>query len=378
MELSRRQFLGRSSIAAAAVPFLAGLDVDYCEAAPMSSIDLSMGFPEGAIRLNYNENTLGPSPRAIAGAEAALREGYRYALGGLLTPLIAEHHGIDKDWILMGTGSTELQRLLPATHLRPGDNVVTGLETWGGGILVAEKMGIPVRRIPLVREQGFAFDLEAMLEAVDADTRMFLVVSPNNPTGASISYDRLEAVADALPARTLFVIDEAYAEYLPDGTKTGLDLIREGYDNVVVTRTFSKVHGMAGLRSGYGIGHPDVLGTVQNFGCGPASTNIVAFGAVQGALSDPGHPRESRRHVEQSRRYYEQAAGGLGLNTVAGVPPFILVEVGDASDRVHDELRTRNVFVGHGKSWGLPEYLRVSYGREDENAAFFGELKRIL
>ena len=109
-------------------------------------------------------------------------------------------------------------------------------------------------------------------------------------------------VADALPRRVLFIIDEAYADYLPDEWKTGVDLIREGYENVVVTRTFSKVHGMAGLRTGYGIGHPDVLNTVQNFGCGPASTSIVAFGAVQGALSGPGHPRKSREYVEKCIR----------------------------------------------------------------------------
>ena len=135
MSLSRRRFLGQSSIAATAIPFLLSLDTDYCEAAAGTSSDLSMGFPEGAVRLNWNENTLGPSPKAIEGANAGLLKANRYALDGLLTPLVAEYHGIDKDWILMGTGSTELQRLAPVSHLRDGGNVVSALETWQGGLL---------------------------------------------------------------------------------------------------------------------------------------------------------------------------------------------------------------------------------------------------
>lgn len=378
MILSRRQFLERSSMSVVAAPVLMSFDIDYCEAAGNHSIDLSMGFPQGAIRLNFNENILGPSPLAIEGAKAGLAEGYRYALGGLLTPLLAEHHGIDKEWLLMGTGSTELQRLLPATHLRDGENVVSGVETWGGGLLVAENMGITVKRVPLLKEQGYSFDLQAMLDAVDANTRIFLVVSPNNPTGASASYEQLRAVADALPKNVLFIIDEAYADYLPDDRKTGIDLVKDGYENVVVTRTFSKAHGMAGLRTGYGIGHPDILATVQKYGCGPASTSIVAFGAVQGALSDTAHARKSREYVEKTRLYYQRQARALGLETVAGVPPFMLIELGDTSSSVHEELKNRKILVSHGSSWGLPDYLRVSYGREAENAAFFRELKTIL
>ena len=115
-----------------------------------------MGFPEGAVRLNWNENTLGPSPKAVEGAKAGLLDTNRYALGGLLTPVLAEHHGVDKDWILMGTGSTELQRLAPTSHLRDGGNVVSSLETWVGGLLVAEHMGIAVKRLKLLKEKGYA------------------------------------------------------------------------------------------------------------------------------------------------------------------------------------------------------------------------------
>ncbi|MBT7582420.1 MAG: aminotransferase class I/II-fold pyridoxal phosphate-dependent enzyme, partial [Kordiimonadaceae bacterium] len=259
MTFSRRQFFKTSTGAALAIPLMASLDIDPCEAATGVNYDLSMANPEGAIRLNFNENALGPSPLAVEGAKAGLAEGARYALGGLLKPLIGEHLGIDKDWILMGTGSTELQRLAPISHLQGGGNVVSGYETWGGGLVVADNMGADVKRIPLIKDNGYSFDIDRMLAAVDADTKIFLIVSPNNPTGATAPYAQLKRVADSLPKDVLFVIDEAYADYLPDSFKTGLDLIKEGYSNVLVTRTFSKAHAMAGLRSGYGVAHPDIL-----------------------------------------------------------------------------------------------------------------------
>ena len=138
MSLSRRLFLRNSFTGAAALPLLMSLDINYCEASTEQAIDLSMGFPKDAIRLNWNENVLGPSPLAIEGAKAGLVDAYRYALGGLLTPLIADYHAIDKEWVLMGTGSTELLKLAPAMHLQEDGNVVSSLETWAGGLRVAE------------------------------------------------------------------------------------------------------------------------------------------------------------------------------------------------------------------------------------------------
>ena len=278
----------------------------------------------------------------------------------------------------MGTGSTELQRLAPATHLKPGANVVSSVETWAGGLRVAKHMGVELRTVPLLREKSFAYDLDGLLDAVDDKTGMFIMVTPNNPTGTALEYNDLKKIADALPKQTLLVLDEAYAEYLPEGWKTGIDLLKEGYDRVLVTRTFSKAHGLAGLRCGYGLGHPDILKTIRHFGCGPASISIAVFGAVQGALADPEHAVRSRTYVENCRRYYQKHFSAMGLKTASGVPPFMMVALGDRTADIHAELKNRNIFVGNGKSWNAPEYLRVSYGREEENAAFFKELKKIL
>ncbi len=378
MSFSRRDFLQRSTTVAAGLPLLMSMDIDYCEAASATPADLSMGFPKNAIRLNWNENTLGPSPLAIEGAMAGLQEGYRYALGGLLTPLLADYHGLEKDWILMGTGSTELQRLAPATHLKEGGNVVSSSETWAGGLRVAEHMGIEVRRVGLIEEKDFAYDIDGLLSAVDDKTQMFIMVSPNNPTGTSLSYQQLKRIADALPAKVLLVIDEAYADYLPDNWGTGIDLLKAGYKNVLVTRTFSKAHGMAGLRSGYGLGHPDILKRITQFGCGPASTSIVAFGAIQGALNDIKHARQTRTYVEKTRKYYQQQCKTLNLRSVSGPSPFMMIKTGSRTSELQQSLKDKKILVSNGKSWNVPDYLRVSYGREKENEVFFHTLAKLL
>lgn len=379
MSLSRRQFLGRTSLSAAAVPILLSSGVRPASAgAAASDVDLSMGFPEGAIRLGFNENTLGPSQKAIDGAIAAIPGSFRYALGGMLRPYIAKHHGVDKDWVLIGNGSTEVLTLLPQTFMRSGDNAVASLETWDEMLAVAEASGLAVKRVNLLKQKGYAYDVDGLLAAVDGNTRLFMLISPNNPTGSSLDYAGLKKIADALPKRVLFVIDQAYADYLPEG-KTGIDLVREGYRNVLVTRTFSKAHALAGLRCGYGIAHPDVLKEIAKFGCGPGSVNMAVFGAVQGSLEDPAHVERARTHVRNTHAFYQQRCRKLGVEMVAGVSPFALIAVGAGKGKfVQDELRKRKIFINDGARWHLPDYIRVSYGRENENEILFNELTSIL
>ena len=301
--------------------FSAGMDT--CEAAG-GGVDLSMNFPPGAVRLNYNENTLGPSPKAVEGAVAGARQGHRYALSHLLPPHIGRYHDIDPEWVLMGSGSSEILRLAPIAFGRHGGNIVSGLETWGGLLTVASNLGLDVRRFPLVREEGYAFDIDRMLESVDTETRIFMVVTPNNPTGAALDGATIRQIADALPERVLFVLDQAYIDYTDDGG-SGLDLLREGYRNVLVTQTFSKAFAMAGLRCGYGMAHPDVLREIRKFGTGPASVNIAGYGAVLGSLDDLEHALRSRRYVQKTRQRYLSGFEELGITTVSGPRAFHVV-----------------------------------------------------
>jgi histidinol-phosphate aminotransferase len=246
-------------------------------------------------------------------------------------------------------------------------------------LVVAEAMGRKVKRIKLLADQDFAYDVDGMLAAVDADTRLFMIISPNNPTGSTLDYTQLQRIATALPKKALFVIDHAYADYLPTGSKTGIDLIKEGHTNVMVTRTFSKAHALAGLRCGYGIAHPQVLRQIAKYGCGPGSTNMAVFGAVQGSLADPEHIEAARRYMNKVHGYYKQECAKRSWRMVAGVSPFAIIGVGAGKgNSVQNELRRRKIFINDGARWHLPDYIRVSYGRESENQTFCNELAAVL
>jgi histidinol-phosphate aminotransferase len=375
MIISRRSFLKTST--AVAVPIFMGLDIDYCEAAtePLP-IDFTMGFPKGTVRLNRNENPLGPSPQAIEAAKAGIPGAARYADSVLPRKLLAENHGLDQDWILVGTGSGELLKLAPLVYARDG-NVVATLESYRSPTMYAEKLGAKIKWVNLLTDQGYRYDVDGLLAAVDGETRMLILVTPNNPTGTAFSFEQLRKIADGLPKDVLLLIDEAYVHFQPDG-KTAIDLLHEGYTNLLVTRTFSKAHGLAGLRIGYGLGHPDIMNQIARFGCGPTSTNMAGFGAAVASLQDSAHVQRSRTYAQDCRAFYERNFQRLGLNSLAGAPPFIMVELGERANTVWEELRNRNVFVRKGEEWAMPNHLRISYGLENENQAFFSALEKLI
>jgi histidinol-phosphate aminotransferase len=379
MSVSRRQFL-RTSAITASVPLVSALNIDSSEARIGDAVDLTLGYKPGAIRMNLNENPLGPPPAAVAAAQSAIPATNRYVSPALLKSLMGEFHGMDKDWIIVGNGSTEILKSAPLAFARDSSkNVVSARETWNVTPKYAGILGAKLKYVKFLRKQHYEFDIDGMLKAVDASTGIFFVVNPNNPTGAILSYEELKRIADSLPKEVLFIIDEAYAQYTPDA-RSGIDLLKAGYENVLVTRTFSKAWGLAALRCGYGVGHPDVLKKIAMHGCDAASLNIAGYSALQGTLSDQTHLDRSRQLARDITAFYKQEAKKLGLRVVAGsVPlPFILLELGKRTKEIQQELVKRNIFVRHVASWGLPEHVRISGGLEEDNRAFFRELKTLL
>lgn len=376
MQLSRRRLLKGSAVLAAAAPF--SLHSGRSAAALRPSIDFSMGFPPNAVRLDRNENPLGPSPLALEGARAGLPGSARYADPIVLRKLIAEHHGVDGDWLLIGTGSGELLSLAPLVYARSG-NVVSTLESYRALTRYVQGLGGSVKWVKLRSgDSGYAYDVDGLLAAVDAQTRLLFVCTPNNPTGTTLSHAELRRLCDNVPKDVLVVVDEAYVHYQPTG-ETGIDLLKTGdYKNLLVTRTFSKAYALAGMRVGYGVGHPDIMRKLAVFGCGPTSTNMAGFGAAIAALGDTAHVERSRQLVRSARATYEQQAKALGLAMVSGSGPFALIEVGDRADAIQRALVQRNVFVRTGTEWDLPRHLRVSFGLDPENRAFFDSLQQIM
>lgn len=380
MALTRRNFI-TGSIAASVLPFLPGCRPPVRKGAvepepgPASGpADMLYGHSADAVRLNKNENPFGPSPRAVDAVRGALSQAHRYVNSAQLREAIAGVHGVEPEMIRLGTGSGDVLRTIPFALIGDGGNVVATLESYRATPAMAETMGAEVRWVHL--RPDWTYDTDGLLEAVDADTRIFYLVNPNNPTGTTLGHDAIASIADALPGHVMFLIDEAYFHFLPAGSKTGIDLLKAGHENVFVTRTFSKAYGLAGLRIGYGVGHPDAVARISRFMT--AGTNTAAFAAALAALDDHEHVARFLEQARRSREFYEKELQALGLEYVAGSAPLILVEVGDRCEEIVDAMAEDNVFVRKGKSWGMPGHIRISFGLDSQNEAAVAALAKRL
>ncbi|MBT5073296.1 MAG: aminotransferase class I/II-fold pyridoxal phosphate-dependent enzyme [Kordiimonadaceae bacterium] len=376
MKISRRKFMGSTAAAAAASPLLFNASASAQLAA--DDIDWGMGFPDGATLLNRNENPIGPSQRAIEAAKVGVEKSFRYADSILIKSLLAEHHDIEEDYILVGAGSGELLNIAPMiTMSEPDHNMVATWESYRAVPGRVERLGHKVKWVHLLEEEKYEYNVDRLLAAVDENTRLLFMVTPNNPTGTILSFDDMHKLADGLPDHVLLIVDGAYTDF-QDVDKDGIDLIKGGHKNILVTRTFSKIYAMAGLRCGYGIGHPDVMKKISRFGCGPTSTNMAGFGAMAASVGDTDHVKKSRDFVSRARAYYSSECDKLGLSYMAGPPNFFLAETGEYTDAIAAELRAQKIFVRPGAEWGMPNHTRISYGLDHENQTFFAALKEIL
>jgi histidinol-phosphate aminotransferase len=378
MSFSRRQFLQTSAMTAS-VPLIGTLAIGDGYAGAGNAVDMTLGYAPGALRMDLNENPLGPPAAAVAAAQSAIPACNRYVSPDLLKTLLGEYHGMESDWVIVGNGSTEVLKLASLAFARDaGSSVVSARETWNATPRYAGQLGSKVNYVPLLKNQQYEFDVQGMLQAVDASTRIFFVVNPNNPTGAVLSFEQLKFIADSLPRDVVFIIDEAYAQFNPE-TRTGVDLIKQGYNNVLVARTFSKAWGLAALRCGYGLGHPDVLQKIAAHGCDAASLNIGGYSALQAALGEPEQLDRARDFAKEVVAFFKEQSLRHELTLVTGpLPlPFFLFDLGKDAGVIAGKLAERNVFVRHVAPWGLPDHIRVSWGLKDDNQKFFRELSAL-
>lgn len=375
---TRRMFLKGAALSAAGAPALLNFDAAAASTGKATPpIDWSMGFPAGSVRLNRNENVMGPSPMAVQAACEGLSGSFRYADPDYLRTIIGAHHDMDRDWIRVGCGSGELLTLA-ALIFGQGKNVVATRESFRGLTSDAVKYGARIKWVSLLKERNYANDVQGLLHAVDGQTGILFACTPNNPTGVVFTYDELKTLCEGVPKSTLLVIDEAYVHFQGPG-RSAIDLLKAGgYQNVMVTRTFSKAYGLAGLRSGYGIAHPDIMKKISRLGCGPTSTNMAGFGAVAASLDDRDHIKRSVAFNDRARAYYLENFQKLGLPVLAGPPNFIMAELGPNAAAVVAELERQKIFVRSGDEWDMPNHIRVTYGVDAENQAFFDKLAKVL
>jgi histidinol-phosphate aminotransferase len=321
------------------------------------------------IKLSSNENALGAGEKARAAYEAAIRNLHIYPDGRAtkLRAAVADHHGLEPERLIFGNGSDEVFALLNQTYLNPGDNIVTGQYGFLAYRISAKANGAEVKLAP---EPEFKATPEALLAEVDGRTRLVYVSSPSNPTGSYNTADEIRRLHEALDPSILLVIDEAYAEYVtePDW-ETSLPFARDTA-NVVVTRTFSKIHGLAGLRIGFGYAPLAVAEAVDRIRL-PFNVSVPGIEAAVAALGDEAHVRASRELVQSWRPRLTQAIRGFGFDVLPSAGNFVLVRFGTAerATAANDYLNGKGVIVRPVGGYGLPDCLRITVGNEDENRA---------
>lgn len=330
---------------------------------PIEDVARELGLdPARICKLASNENPLGPSPRAIEAGRRALDQIRLYPDGGAcaLRDRLARAYDLSADQFLLGNGSNEVFELLGHVFLNPGDEVVSGWPAFIVCKLVSLLFGARPVEVPLVDHRH---DLTAMAAAVTERTKLVYLPSPNNPTGTANSFPEIEAFVRDLPPHVIFVFDEAYAEYL-DNPPDLRPLIAEGH-KVICTRTFSKIHGLAGLRIGFGYGSPEMIGLLNRVRQ-PFNLNAVAQAAALAALDDPDHVLNCRQSNADGLETLSAGFTRLGFDFIPSVANFISVKVGDGAG-VFQQLQEQGLIVRPMAGYGMVEWIRVSVGTRAEN-----------
>ncbi len=349
----------------------------YQPGKPISELAREMGLDEKRIvKLASNENPRGIGPRTRAAIEASLGDIARYPDGNgyELKLALAKRYGLDMSQIVLGNGSNDVLELVSLAFLGPGRSAVYSQHAFAVYPLATQARGA---RAIVVPAKAYGHDVEAMAAAVAEDTRVVWVANPNNPTGTMVPPERLEAFTRRLPERVILVVDEAYNEYLHADLRADMLKLLRRHPNLVVTRTFSKAYGLAGLRVGYALAHPSVA-DMMNRVRQPFNVNSVALAAAAAALDDMEFVARSYAENLQGMRQIEEGAKRLGLDWIPSYGNFVTIRVGRAAE-VYKRLLRRGVIVRPvGGGYELPEHLRVTVGTAEENERFLAALSASL
>jgi histidinol-phosphate aminotransferase len=356
-------------------PALTSLPV-YQPGRPIEEVARELGVPAAeVIKLASNENPLGPSPLALAAIEKALKQAHLCPDGNgfYLKQKLADKLGLEPANLILGNGSNDIIEFVAHALLDTSSEVVVSQYCFAVYPIVTHLFGARLVSVPAKK---YGHDLPAMLRAITPQTKILFVANPNNPTGTHAEREDIVRLINETPPHVLLVMDEAYIEFLNDPVNL-LPLVRRGdFPNLILMRTFSKIYGLAGLRIGYGIGHPDFIAALEKIRQ-PFNTNALAQAAALAALEDREHFERTRTNNRIGLRFYESSFQQLGIECVPSVTNFILAKVGDGQ-HVFSELQKRGVIVRPMGLYQLPAWIRISIGTPTENARCITALREVL
>ncbi len=346
----------------------------YQPGKPITELAREMGIPvDRIVKLASNENPLGMSPLARKAVEKAIAGIERYPDQFDLIAKVADRCGVAQNQVVLGNGSNDVLDLIARVFLAPGRSAIFAQHAFAVYPLATLSAGAELISTPA---KHYGHDLAAMRAAIRPDTRIVWIANPNNPTGNFLPYPEVRAFLDAVPQDVVVVLDEAYNEYLPPAERVDTAAWIKDFPNLVVTRTFSKIFGLAGLRVGYALASADIA-DLMNRVRQPFNVNNLAIAAAIAALDDHLFVAES---YELNRRGMEQLVAGLkrlGLEHIPSHGNFVTFKAGDGA-AVNQNLLKQGVIVRPIGGYGLPEWLRVTIGTEPENARFLEALEKAL
>jgi histidinol-phosphate aminotransferase len=366
-----------ASLAPAGVRTLA----PYIPGKPLEELEREYGIRD-SIKLASNENPFGPGPKALAAiAEASRQIGlYPDGSGFKLKQVLARKHGCGTDCITLGNGSNDVLVLIAEAFLSAQSEAVYSQYTFAVYPIAVQATGATARVAP-ANPPGHAMplghDLAAMAQLINERTRLVFVANPNNPTGTWAPADALRSFIAGVPEQTLVVVDEAYIEYVSDPAFPDASRWLGEFPNLIVTRTFSKAYGLAGLRVGYALSHPavaDMINRVRQ----PFNVNSIALAAALAALDDAEH---LRRSVESNRDGMAQLRAGfdaMGVRHLPSAGNFILIDCGRPAPPVYEAMLRKGVIVRPVGNYQLPNHLRVTIGTREQNERMLGALRAAL
>lgn len=356
-------------------PALQNLPV-YQPGRPIEEVARELNLPPSEIiKLASNENPLGPSPAAVAAMQRVLSQLHLYPDGNAfyLKRKLADKLGLGTNNLILGNGSNEIIEFVGHALMKSGVDVVVSQYCFAVYPIVTHLFGANLITVPA---KNYEHDLPAILQAITEQTRVIFVANPNNPTGTLASCEDVVRLVDAVPANVLLVMDEAYIDFLEDGADL-LPLIRErDKPNLLLMRTFSKIFGLAGLRLGYGIGHPELIAALEKIRQ-PFNINSIVQAGALAALDDLPHLTKTRANNSAGLKLFEDAFRQMNLEFVPSAANFILVRVGNGQE-IFDALQKRGIITRPMGGYQLPEWIRISVGTPDQNLRCLTAMKEVL